>query len=158
MKNLLLLLFVFVSVAVNAQIERIEKVVEVSDVDKSTLYGRAKDFFVTTYRSANAVIQNDDVENGKIVGKGTFEVFAVMTEFKVRHSVSIYVKDNKFKYIIEPMLVDVPTKLKQFNPDSYPKAWGGKKKFFEKSNAFIQLLAIDIEKIMSSESKSEEDW
>jgi hypothetical protein len=44
------------------------------DGDKNELYMRARAWFVTMYKDADEVIQLEDKEAGKIIGKGRFEV------------------------------------------------------------------------------------
>ncbi|MCA8830802.1 DUF4468 domain-containing protein [Hymenobacter pini] len=78
-------------------------VVEVPGVTKDELYTRAYEWMAKNYRSANAVIQMHDKEAGRLVGKGA----TVMETQRlsglpsyVRHTLSIYVKDNRYKYVL----------------------------------------------------------
>lgn len=49
-------------------------IVQVAGVSKEELYTRARSWFVKTYKDADVVIQMDDKDAGKIIGKGRFGV------------------------------------------------------------------------------------
>lgn len=82
-----------------------EEVVSVdSTISKTELYFRAREWFANTFKSANDVIQMDDKEAGKIIGKGTKQY---TTSFVINiyqnilyYTVNISVKDGRYKYII----------------------------------------------------------
>ncbi|MOA34687.1 hypothetical protein D3C78_1560750 [compost metagenome] len=61
-------------------------------------------WFADTYKNANYVIKFDDKEAGKIMGKGRSTIFyeyLLTTVFvDIDYSVSITVKDSKYKYEI----------------------------------------------------------
>lgn len=73
---------------------------------KADLYARAREWFVHAYKSADDVIQLDDKENGQIIGKGKFSVYLSMNTRYVRHTVTIEIKDNKYRYIITSFILD----------------------------------------------------
>jgi hypothetical protein len=79
-------------------------VIKVDGVTKDQLYNRAKIFFVKNYKSANDVIQLDDKETGQIVGKGIIkvihntELIGGPFEAKFSHTLSVTVKDGRYKY------------------------------------------------------------
>lgn len=76
------------------------EVVEVPGATQAQLYSRAYEWVAKAYNSANAVVQMHDKESGKIIGKGVTRVLTRGgTELGyVRHTLSIYVKDGKYKY------------------------------------------------------------
>lgn len=45
-----------------------------STVNKSELYSRAREWFAKAFKSSKNVIQMDDKENGKIIGKALMQV------------------------------------------------------------------------------------
>ncbi len=55
-----------------------QKVVDYPELDKTELYNRAMNFFVTNYSDINSVIQERDVVNGIIIGKGVFKKIQVV--------------------------------------------------------------------------------
>jgi hypothetical protein len=94
-----------------------EGVVEVPGVSKADLYTRAYAWIAKAYRSANDVIQMNDKEAGQLVAKGSMRVTARalgmdMDAGVVRHTLSIYVKDGKYKYVLTNLT----------HEDSRPKA------------------------------------
>jgi hypothetical protein len=50
-----------------------QKVVDCPKINKTELYKRAMDYFVYNYSDVNSVIQDRDVVNGIIIGKGVFK-------------------------------------------------------------------------------------
>ncbi|MCU7547790.1 DUF4468 domain-containing protein [Chitinophagaceae bacterium LB-8] len=88
------------------------EVVQVDSTSATDLYQRAKRFFVDAYKSANDVIQMDDEKNGEVTGKGNFKVFfdrgALISgvSTSVKHTISIYVKDGRYKYEIKDLSVN----------------------------------------------------
>lgn len=110
----LMLLPVFVS-AQNDSIPKVDGQYEYSEVvnldtsyTRDKLYKNAKVYFVNAYKSANDVIQYDEKEEGKIIGKGFMELKgsqAVLLSvwyqtWKVNFSTEIFCKDGKYRYRI----------------------------------------------------------
>ena len=60
-----------------------EDVVKVEGVSASDLYVRANEWFAKTFNSANAVIQMQDKEAGKIIGKGYVPVQLMSVDARV---------------------------------------------------------------------------
>jgi hypothetical protein len=76
-------------------------VVEVAGATKEQLYTRAYEWLAKAYRSANDVIQMQDKEAGRLVGKGTASVRARgLSAGYVRHTLTIYLKDGRYKYVL----------------------------------------------------------
>jgi hypothetical protein len=75
-------------------------------LSSNELYLRARAWFAESYRSAQDVIQMDDKENGKIIGKGniryTSRIFVGSEGTKgwIRYTISIQVKDGRYRYEI----------------------------------------------------------
>jgi len=72
---------------------------------KNELYLRAKEWFARTFKSSQDVIQFDDKETGKIIGKGfssgSFRgQLGVTVPTDVYFTMSVATKDNKYKYEI----------------------------------------------------------
>lgn len=82
------------------------EVVQVQGASKEDLYIRGREWFANTFVSANHVIQMDDKEAGKIIGKGNSEGFytILLTPFTyfLNYTVSITVKDGRYRYEISP--------------------------------------------------------
>lgn len=72
-------------------------------VSKSELFARAKTCFVNLFKNSKEVIQNEDKENGIIIGKGNIRVnaSALGTEVDGGHinfTLTIAVKKGRYKY------------------------------------------------------------
>ncbi|GAB2528122.1 DUF4468 domain-containing protein [Rufibacter soli] len=69
---------------------------------KDILYKAARQWFVETYKDANAVLQMDDKADGKLIGKGLHPYSFVngvnISEVKLSFIVNIDVKDGKYRY------------------------------------------------------------
>lgn len=126
-------------------------VVQVDGVTKDELYSRAKKWFVTTYKSANDVIQLDDKENGEIIGKGNFRITYYARDPIVNHTITISVKDGRFKYLITG-LVYSDIQGDKFPIENFPKGWAGKKKLYETVDREINQLIGSIETSMKSKA------
>lgn len=84
-------------------------VVQAEGISKNDLYLSAKEWFVKTFKSANHVIQMDDKESGKIIGKGisksSYNYLMHTVLYDLNYTVSITVKDGRFRYEIGDMSV-----------------------------------------------------
>lgn len=91
---------------VNGEYEYQDIVILDSTYKKDDLYRNAKLYFVDNYKSAKDVIQYDDKEQGKIIGKGLFTlsdyqtiIFTPVSETRdVYYTTEITCKDGKYRY------------------------------------------------------------
>ncbi|MCX6334557.1 MAG: DUF4468 domain-containing protein [Bacteroidia bacterium] len=80
-----------------------QKVVDCPNLNKTDLYRRALNYFVNNYSDVNSVIQERDVANGIIIGKGVFKKVQVRnTELRnsivdTWHILKVEVKDARAK-------------------------------------------------------------
>jgi hypothetical protein len=80
-----------------------QKVVDCPEINKTELYKRAMDYFVDNYSDVNSVIQERDVVNGTIIGKGVFKKIQVHNSVLKNsfvdtwHILKVEVKDNRAK-------------------------------------------------------------
>tara|TARA_B100000401_G_scaffold396766_1_gene306477 strand:+ start:220 stop:768 length:549 start_codon:yes stop_codon:yes gene_type:complete len=80
-----------------------ENIIKVDDVSKSDLYLRANEWFAKTFNSANSVIQMQDKEAGKIIGKGNITAYGHYKNFESgiwKFTVSFTAKEGRFRYVI----------------------------------------------------------
>lgn len=73
--------------------------------NKLELYSRAREWFAKAYKSSTNVIQLEDKESGKIVGKALMQVYQKVygTDYPsgyINYTISIYIKDGRYKYEI----------------------------------------------------------
>lgn len=76
------------------------EVVHVDGVSQDDLYDRAKVWFASAFNSANNVIQFDNKEQGMILGKAVIAYTDGLQDHMIKHMVAIYVKDGRYKYVI----------------------------------------------------------
>ncbi|UOQ64424.1 DUF4468 domain-containing protein [Hymenobacter volaticus] len=134
-------------------------VVEVPGTTKDQLYVRAYEWLAKTYRSANAVIQMQDKEAGRLVGKGVMKV--TLRGFNagyVQHTITIYLKDGRYKYILTDFAheaggaKDVYSAGPLERPDGEVMAFGDKKtwdKVRRDATADAELLIKDLQAAMT---------
>lgn len=88
-----------------------EGVVEIPGKSKDELYKNAKLWFVNYFNNANFVIQLDDPQEGKIVGKGAFRLyFKSLMTFQCLNNLTIQIdcKDGKYRYKFYDMVITAP--------------------------------------------------
>jgi hypothetical protein len=73
--------------------------------NKLELFSRAREWFAKAYKSSTDVIQMEDKESGKIVGKALMQVYhrALGSNYPsgyINYTISIYMKDGRYKYEI----------------------------------------------------------
>lgn len=96
------------------EIKQYTEVVKIDSLlKKDQLYSLFMEWVAKNYVSANNVIQYQDKIEGKIIVKGVFKVYlnAPITNINeeagyVSHTLSIQVKDGRFKYVIEDLFYD----------------------------------------------------
>lgn len=82
-----------------------EVVIVDSSASKLELFSRAREWFAKRYNSSINVIQMEDKESGKIVGKALMQVYhkAVGKTYEsghIHYTISLYLKDGRYKYEI----------------------------------------------------------
>lgn len=157
-------------------------VVNVDSVSKQELYLRAREWFVNSFKQSNSVIQMDDKESGTIIGKGNTSIylntmFGSMDVGFIRFTVSVYVKDGKYKYSFTdfkqenwrvggspnsgvPIRGDLGNVECMYNYDCGYKMYWTKKGFnkvLNDLNDTVLNLISSLEKSMSSSVKKD-DW
>lgn len=74
-------------------------------ISKQELISRAREWFAKAYKSSTNVIQMEDKEAGRIVGKALIQVYhkSLGTNYPsgdINYTISIYAKDGRYKYEI----------------------------------------------------------
>lgn len=119
-----------------------QKVVDCPDLNKTELYGRTLDYFLQNYSDVNSIIQERDIPNGVIIGKGVYKkVNALSGDLENKtvdtwHLLKVQVRDGKARITLSLTqyeetvrgreLADVHylypvTKQFPFNPTGYQK-------------------------------------
>lgn len=78
------------------------EVIRKDSISKNELYNRALSWFANTFKSSKDVIQMQDKESGKIIGKGSFECSLgfLFPSLDIKMTIIIMVKDGRYKYVI----------------------------------------------------------
>lgn len=150
------------------------------NLSEKEIYDRALSYFIHKYNDANAVIQDKDEEEGRIIGKGIFPNVhtgsgLVTRIYSVVHILRIDVKENRVRAIVTLTNYDVKSIDLDGNiiPSSYPisaaypfNSKGGEKNFH--GQAFVQAhlkadeTFLELENIIRngavSSDLSKDDW
>ncbi len=144
--------------------------VDDSTTTKDELYSLAREWFAKTFKSSQSVLQMDDKELGKLIGKANFSInrTAYLTDSYVDFTISIYLKDGRYKY-----------QITDFNHVSYKSGFSGgaieskkpdcgnfnmmKKGWLQvkqQTKTTVEALIIDLKETMNNKSISSdnEDW
>ena len=146
-----------------------EGVVKVDGVSASDLYVRANEWFAKTFNSANAVIQMQDKEAGKIIGKGNITAYNSIANVGVwDFTLSFASREGRYRYTLTNISHDKSgSKLTGSGGEignekpacgtwHIPKrAWNtlkanANKEFIETTNDLVQY--------MSETNSEEDDW
>jgi len=77
-----------------------ERIIEIPDQTQDQIYIKANSWFVETFNSAESVIEFQDKEAGKIMGKYGFSYAEGVYTYSVKQTVDISIKDDKVRVII----------------------------------------------------------
>lgn len=124
MKNLLLIFLVFVSSNLLAQQNFVWEKTDTVAKTKDDIYSDTKMFIAENWKSAKAVIQNDDKEGGLILVKGkTIQILShslYTCEYTYSYNVVFRMKDQKYKITIDNVYCESAyvggRKLKEVQP------------------------------------------
>jgi hypothetical protein len=126
MKRLLFIsLFIMVSLSSYAQKDTVglnipikegkivyEGIIETPNKTKIDLYNNAKQWFVDYFKSSKDVIQNEDKDQGRIIGKGIIFIYwkalGMKGSYNDKITIQIDVKDGKYRYRIYDMVITTP--------------------------------------------------
>lgn len=154
------------------------EVVEAKGVSKNDLYVAAKEWFVLTFKSADAVLQMDDNQNGRLIGKGYSEItlppiLGISTTTRMYYTISISIKDDRFKYEISRIYYKSYAIAHNPSYISYPDSWyvpesimyknNGKVKFinkgyYDKTLEAINTLIRSLKNSMNAENTINDHW
>jgi len=82
------------------ELRRYESVGDIPNVIKDDLYVRVNGWFVETFNSAESVIEYQDKEAGKVMGKYTFNYSEGIFYYSIKQTISVDVKDGKYRIVI----------------------------------------------------------
>jgi hypothetical protein len=156
-----------------------QKVVDFLNLNKTELYNRAMDYFANYYGDVNSVIQDRDIVNGIIIGKGIFRKVHAHNDvlqsiiIDTLHILKVEVKDNRARITLSLTQYDeimrggelpgnhylYPIQNQYpFNPNCYQKD------LYEQAFYKSQLKALEtiasVERALRGDStqKKDENW
>lgn len=153
-------------------------VIQVEDVTKDELYSRAREWFVTCYNSAEDVLQMDDKESGKLIGKAFKDIIiqsmGIPVKIKMYYTISIYLKDGRYKYSISDIEYQGYADANIPNPPRVPaegtiihmlykksgKPRAINKQYKEETIVSMNALILDLKQNMTESDllNEEDDW
>ena len=146
-----------------------EDIVKLEGIEKDVLYIRANEWFAKTFKLANAVIQVQDKEAGKIIGRGSISVTNLGYDYGVfEFTLSFTAKEGRYKYVITDIRHDKSTAtyggtggaIENEKPDCgtflmFKKQW---KSLKSKADKELKFVSNDLVEYMSRVDNSDEDW
>jgi hypothetical protein len=81
----------------SADQKQFEKIIDIQKKSKNDLYVSANTWFVDTFNSAGSVIQYQDKDAGKIMGKYSFSFQESMYRYNIKQTLALDVKDGKVR-------------------------------------------------------------
>ncbi len=180
MKTILTILFCSLVITISGQELKYEEVVHVdSTATKDELYTRARSWVRNTFNKKNSIIEVDDKASGEITASGIVDYRkrknyfgASCVEGPVRLTLSIYVKDGRYKYVFHSFdhkgsggsgcrhtdygiitLDDKAPKPSWGEPRD--KAWNDIKAFISET---VLLNVSDLKKAMNIQSDISKHW
>ncbi len=140
-----------------------EGIVETPNLAKMDLYNNAKQWFVDYFNSSKDVIQNEDKDQGRIIGKGIIFIYrktiSINGAYDDRITVQIDLKDGKYRYKIYNMTITEPaphhtptgeSPPRQFLPEDMVNKLNGKGKLFLTDDQCTKLLASEDKEVKST--------
>jgi hypothetical protein len=159
-------------VPVNAETCKVDfsETINVDSVNKDELYSRGREWFARTFVSSKAVLQMDDRTAGKMIGKADAEMPDLGTNCVMYFIVSVYLKDNSYKYSFSDIHYEydvigtgiIPTKHYSVAAEDMivPEKIGGcacivakaRAKFRDRTIRIIEDAIMSLNKAMSTKS------
>ena len=98
-----------------------EEVVDAETVTKNELYSRAKEWFFNTYKSAEDVLELEDKEAGKLIGKA-FNTIPIKTAFGISntrmwYTIKLYFKEGRYKMVLSEIYYQSEPSEQDLSPD-----------------------------------------
>ncbi|MDR1809196.1 MAG: DUF4468 domain-containing protein [Prevotella sp.] len=104
--------------AASEESRRFETIIDVPNLSKSDLYVKVNAWFVEKFNSAESVIEFQDKEAGKIMGKYVYTYSEGIYTYAVRQTISIDVRDNKLRFVVNDPYFKTTSGMGQAYPDA----------------------------------------
>ena len=124
-----------------------QEVVKVdSSITKEALYSAARSWFAITFKSAIDVLQMEDKDSGKLIGKGNTTIYVAMNNHRIHFTVTIQVKPARYKYSITDFTQTVG--LNDWGPLEDAKARMMAQSTYAKTDKIIKEIISSLKKAM----------
>lgn len=87
---------------------QMQKVIEVPGTTKDALFDKSRMWYAAAFRKANAVIQYENKENGRIMGNGIISISELGTPRDLKISVETEVKENRSRITVSGLTLSDP--------------------------------------------------
>jgi hypothetical protein len=126
--------------------------VDVEGASANDLYDRAVTWSASAYRSVPDLIQLDDPSAGRLILKGLINVpYARITDVDVRHTVTIEVKEESYRYTITDFVVEFGAATKLMEAQ-----WSGNQGVRTRTHERMTALIESLKKQMAQSGSVEE--
>lgn len=147
------------------------EVVIVDSTSKDELYLRAKEWFANSFKSANDVLQMDDKEAGKLIGKGNTDIHVKSVGLTVpvmlKFTVKVTAKDNRYRYEITNLIYRNYANEYNLNPTDVPaedfqfkngKATKMQQQYIDQTDATVKALIASLKTAMQGTESEKDEW
>ncbi len=147
-----------------------EAVLQLEGMTASQIYIKGNEWFAKAFNSANDVIQMNDKEVGKIIGKGIIPVSSLgYSAGSFHYTISLMAKEGRCKYVITDIYHDGSGTtnnvgsggaMRNIKPECgtmrmFKKYW---KKIKIQADENLKILEKDLVEYMKNQSSDEDDW
>jgi uncharacterized protein YcfL len=107
--------------SLNSSEMQIQKVIDIPNTPQGVLFDRSRMWYATVFKSANAVIQYENKENGTIMGNGFVGDSIMTSHHDLLFSIQTEVKDNKARItvtgqsLLNPKNAKIPVKARMWD-------------------------------------------
>jgi hypothetical protein len=135
---------------VNSRVKYTEIIEVEGGVKKEKLFEAIRKWFSDTYVSSKAVLEISDKETGELSGKGSMTVFYKMPivvgrDVNITYSISVWVKDGKYKYEIKNIFgkyYTVDNSYTEFEINNYKAKSNNRNEEEFKNNVNVRIVAL----------------
>lgn len=127
--------------------EHVDSIPGASRID---LYNRARLWLADAFVDSKEVVQVEDKESGLLVGKGSYRFQQGIIPYRIKFSVRLDCKDQKYRAQIYDVYILSGTKEQQYTAEFYNE----KKNWDKVKNKVNERMAEIIEEIQTAMSKS----
>jgi hypothetical protein len=130
---------------------------EIEGKGKNDLYLSALEWFATSYKDANEVIQFKDQESGKVIGRALMRLPNALSTVSLFYNITVEVKDGKYRATVTDLYFQ-SSPTYGFNLEDQPPTMIGKKAFCQRVNIEVMTLLKGLHEEMKKAAPVDEDW